>query len=728
MPRSFKHSADLARSRLDIGEAATRVGAEDLLTGFPKFRRLIPILPFLLLAAGSCAYFNTYYNARSYFRAGMKELDQGRPIPAREKFKRTIEKSALVISRWPKSRWVDDATFLVGMSYYHMGQYAKAVRHLEQLVLAFPDSPFVPEAELHRGLALLGNREYGVARIVLDEVRRKYPKLRDDAAYHSARSFHEREQYGRAIDSLGSFVDNFPRSEHARSAVRILAESCYRLERWQQAEDWYERLVQLHNDPKQRTQARLKVAACRLSQGKHEEAVRQVNEVLGRYPDLDDEANLILGRALDALDREADAVAAWRRVQGNNEFGAEAFFRIGKYYEELRDFGTARAHYDTARDRRANSDFGVLAVKRLSLLDAFAQKEGSEDDPAKAAFLLAEVNNLNLEDYDRAVELYQSVYDSFPDSKWAPKALFANAWIVRNVKDDSAGSVGWLNKLIDEYPDTEYADESRRWLGLPVPERAPRIEEPEPESAAAEPVAPEEPETPEEHELLEGDMRKRAPEGLDRPLEDYPPSALPDEQLPPHIRDRLELGRPDEPVRTPGRPEVPPPDTHEPTQESEPAMQLEELVPPETDWQTVDEAAGTVTTLAEGPAGIDSTDTPVPAALDEPAEGLRLDIIHFDIDRSNIRPEDNETLRRNAARLKQSVLGVTVVGHCDPRGTDEYNIALGRRRAEAVKVFLVESGVEGNRIVVRSEGERQLISTSTDEYWLDRRVVFEVGQ
>jgi peptidoglycan-associated lipoprotein len=725
----FKHSTDSIRSQLDIGKASTRVEPEDLLTGFPKLSRLVSVLPLLLLASGSCAYFNTYYNAQSYFRDGMKEIDQGRPIPAKAKFERTIEKSALVISRWPKSRWVDDATFLIGMSYYHMGQYSKAVRHLEQLVLAFPDSPFVPEAELYRGLALLGNREYGVARIVLDEVRRKYPRLRDDAAYHSAMSFCEREQYERAIDSLESFVDGFPRSEHTQSAVEMLAESCFRLERWQEAEAWYERLVELHNDPKQRTQARLKVAACRLSQGKHEEAIRQVNEVLGRYPDLDDEANLILGRASDALDRKTDAVAAWRRVRGNNEFGAEAFFRIGKYYEELRDFETARTHYDTARDRRANSDFGVLAVKRLSLLDAFAQREGSEEDPAKAAFLLAEVNNLNLEDYDRAVALYQSVYDSFPDSKWAPKALFAKAWIIRKVMDDSTGSVGWLSKIIDEYPDTEYADESRRWLGLPVPERTPQVEEPEPESAAVETVGFEEPESTEGQKPPEGDVPKRMPEGLDRPLDDYPPGTMPDEQLPPHIRDRPDLRRPGEPVRTPAKPEVPSPDVQEPIQEPEPAVRPKELVPPETDRQTITETAGTVMTLAEGPTGGDSAETPVSTTPENPAEEFRLDIIHFDFDRYDIRPEDAGTLRKNAAVLKQDPgPEITIVGHCDPTGPDDYNLMLGRKRAEAVRDFLARQGIGRQRLKVRSEGEQRPISTSPDEYWLDRRVAFEVGQ
>ena len=50
--------------------------------------------------------------------------------------------------------------------------------------------------------------------------------------------------------------------------------------------------------------------------------------------------------------------------------------------------------------------------------------------------------------------------------------MFAKAWIVRNAKNDTAGAIPILNQLIAEYPETEYADESRRWLGLPVPKRA----------------------------------------------------------------------------------------------------------------------------------------------------------------------------------------------------------------------------------------------------------------
>lgn len=464
--------------------------SEDSLTASPtRLRRLLPLV--VLLATG-CAYFNTFYNARNYYRDGLKLKEQQQVSQAKARFEKSIEKSALVISRWPQSRWVDDATFLIGRSYYEMGQYGKALRHFERLALAFPNSPLVPEARLFRGMSLLRDGQFGDARVVLGDVQQSHPRLRDEAAYELAVSFYRREEYGRAADSLAAFIERFPRSDRVADAVERLAESCYRLERWEEAGASYDRLVRLLRDPKKRAEARLRAAACRLELGDPTEAVRQAQDVLGRYAELDDEANVLLGRAQAELGKPNEALAAWSRVRGNSDIGAEAFYRIGKFHEEQKSFELAQAHYDTARSRRANSDFGVLAVKRLALLDALAQGDSTERAPAEALFLLAEVHNLNLAEYDEAVRYYRAVHDSFPGSEWAPKALLAVAWIERHVRGDSAATNRVLNEVIAGYRDTEYGDEARRWLGEKVPERR-KPGPPKPDTLAPRPSPPEPP-------------------------------------------------------------------------------------------------------------------------------------------------------------------------------------------------------------------------------------------
>jgi peptidoglycan-associated lipoprotein len=668
------------------------------------------MLPAVLLVTG-CAYFNTYYNAQSYYNDGMRLKEQKQVGQAKGKFEKSIEKSAYVLTRWPKSRWADDATFLIGLSYYQMGHYGKAINHFERLVLAFPKSAFVSEATVHRGLSMLRLKDYGAARVLLDQVRRDYPHLRDVAAFRLAEADHLRDQHERAVDSLAAFVEQFPRSRHRSKAVYYLAESNFALGRWEEAQHWYEQAVRMQSVPKERVEAKLKVVACRLERGECEAAARLVQDVLGRFTELDDEAHLLLGKAYAEMGNTKDAIVAWSSVKGRNDIGAEAFFRIGKHHEESRDFGTARAYYDTARSRRASSDFGVLAIKRLSLLDAFAAGDSTDREPPEALFLLAEVHNLNLTEYDQAKDLYQQVYDSFPESDWAPKALFAKAWLLRNVDADSVPAETLARQVIREYPDTEYADESRRWLGLPVPKRAKKVVAP-PETVAVKPSPeskdPKEPDEP-------GEIAELPPE-MDR----WDESGLPGRSRPPD--------RPGErPGRRPPRPDEGLVELIEEKVQTEPEPEAGDtgLSPPVPEPVPVDTVVGDPSVVPEPPVADTTAGKPqVPRERDAVDE---LEIVHFVTDRWDIRPDDAEALMRAAAWLKQNpTVSVTVVGHCDPRGAEAYNLGLGERRARVVRDFLLNAGIGGDRVEIRSEGERRPISTSPEEYWLDRRAAFEV--
>jgi len=701
-------------------------------------RPLVCLLAAIVLLGAGCAYFNTFYNAQAAYREGMKLKEKNQNTQAKAKFDKAIEKSALLIKRWPKSRWVDDALFLVGSSFYQQGQYDKAVREFDHLNLAFPNSGFVPRGELYRGLALLADKQYGAARVALDAVKQKYPKLADEATYNLAKSFIDRKELARGTDSLAAFLERFPRSRFRMPAVKLLADGSFTLKRYAAAEKWYVSYVRLTNDPKQRALANLKIAACRYEEGRHEEAIAEAMNVLGRYPDLDDEASLLLGKALNEVGRQSEALAAWVKVKGSSDLGAEAAFRIGKHHEEGADFDKARAYYDTAKTRRVDSDYGVLAVKRLALLNALAARttgktaSGDSLTPAEAMFLLAEVNNLNLGDYDKAMELYQNVHDSFPDTDWAAKALFAKAWILRNVKNDTAAATPLLRQEISEYPETEYADESRRWLGLPVPKREKKKAAAEPQLPAAQAAEREketapEPERPplrpEQPPGDTGDVAARERPGM-LPRERREPGRLP--------------GRPDLAKGPPGREEPPGNEPDAPSVEETPGAPTPSgdardphREPPATvpsPGATVPGRQDSVTLEPPAVPKADTAELPKTPAAPEPKPGAapRLEIAHFATDSWQIQAADSARLRADAESLKAHPdVKVVVVGHCDPRASEWYNRELGLKRAQAVRDFLVTEGIDAGRISVRSEGEKRPISTKPDEYWLDRRAEFE---
>ena len=95
----------------------------------------------------------------------------------------------------------------------------------------------------------------------------------------------------------------------------------------------------------------------------------------------------------------------------------------------------------------------------------------------------------------------------------------------------------------------------------------------------------------------------------------------------------------------------------------------------------------------------------------------------FDFDKAVLRPEAQRTLERQAAWMKQnSRVSVTVEGHADERGTREYNLALGERRATAAKNFLVALGIDPGRISTLSYGkERPAALGHTEAAWAQNR-------
>jgi peptidoglycan-associated lipoprotein len=104
-------------------------------------------------------------------------------------------------------------------------------------------------------------------------------------------------------------------------------------------------------------------------------------------------------------------------------------------------------------------------------------------------------------------------------------------------------------------------------------------------------------------------------------------------------------------------------------------------------------------------------------------------MIHFDYDRSDIRAEDAPNLDRKAAILEANpAVRVRISGHADERGSDEYNLALGTRRAASAKRYLENKGVDGSRLEVISYGEERPLSAGADETaWANnRRDEFEI--
>jgi peptidoglycan-associated lipoprotein len=112
-----------------------------------------------------------------------------------------------------------------------------------------------------------------------------------------------------------------------------------------------------------------------------------------------------------------------------------------------------------------------------------------------------------------------------------------------------------------------------------------------------------------------------------------------------------------------------------------------------------------------------------PGIAGEVFESKLLKDIHFDFDKYDILPEDAGILKENAALLMNyPKVKIQVEGHCDERGTNEYNLALGERRANAAKKYLLSLGISTDRISSISYGEEKPLDAGhNEEAWSKNR-------
>lgn len=121
----------------------------------------------------------------------------------------------------------------------------------------------------------------------------------------------------------------------------------------------------------------------------------------------------------------------------------------------------------------------------------------------------------------------------------------------------------------------------------------------------------------------------------------------------------------------------------------------------------------------------------LPPELVRKIEAFEASNIYFDFDKSNLSSEAQETLKKKAAFLRNNpALSLLIAGNCDNRGTEEYNLALGERRADSARQYLIALGISGARIKTISYGELRPADPADNEVaWaINRRDTFRLFQ
>jgi peptidoglycan-associated lipoprotein len=162
---------------------------------------------------------------------------------------------------------------------------------------------------------------------------------------------------------------------------------------------------------------------------------------------------------------------------------------------------------------------------------------------------------------------------------------------------------------------------------------------------------------------------------------------------------------------------------------AEPEPQPEPEPEPQVQEPTVDEAAERARREAEAQRRREEEERRRAEAERNRVLAVIAERVHFDFDKSDVRPDAEQVLQRKVAVLREYPgVDLRIEGHCDERGSNEYNLALGQRRAEAVRRYLVSYGIDVGRFATISYGEeRPAARESNEDAWeQNRRAEFRV--
>jgi TolA-binding protein len=429
-------------------------------------RILLSILCWVILSASSgCAYFNTFYNAERYYKEALKK-EESKQGSGKEEFKKSLEKAVIVARDYPESRWIDDAFFLIAMNYYWMENYEKACTQFEGFLEHFSDSPFTEEANYYYALTLVELKRYSEGRLAL---QRMFDSKRfgREARFRWALVFKEEEDWEAARSAFKGFLERHPRGDLANEARLHLAEIELAGGDTISAIKTYERYLKRAETSKENFERSVTLAELHYFNREFHASHRTLKKIKGHYSDIDEKCDLLTGKIELAEGDSAKAEKILSKIPSGGS-RAEAFFILANLYEVQARYDLALAYYDTVITYEKRSDYAAVAERKKTLLEARIVEPDSADttevDPAEEQFLLAQTYFLSLSDVERALIEYAKVVDEYPESEYAPKALYGIVWLKKYRLNDTLWQIE-LERLLELYPESQAAKDARELLG-----------------------------------------------------------------------------------------------------------------------------------------------------------------------------------------------------------------------------------------------------------------------
>lgn len=408
------------------------------------------------------AYFNIYYNAEKYYKLGIKPLEDDKPVD-RTYLDKSIEKSSKILQFHQNSKYVDDALILIGKSYMYKGEYSKAIKKFTELIDYFPDSKYFEEALFYLGKTYLMQQDTNISLTIFNQVISRNGKFQNEAIKEIVNIYVEKKDFNSAdslIENISINAKNTPVNLFLKGKIKYLKKE-------------YD--VALKNFLKINIKSLPKdfvfdyyryIIGCYIEIGDLKNGEKYTNRAIDIFQN-HNKRNAFYYLKVQIFEKKKEYEKSINLIDeilsGRDRYLMDSLlFKKGYMYEKyFNDLKNAEKSYRMLTESQQNSPLFYQAEAKskslqilLSLHDENLQL--SEEEKVKNMFLLAEIEYFFLERTEDAIKGYKNIIDSFPLSYYSPKSLFALSYIYLKEYNDTLKSVEFLEKVVSDYPSTEF--------------------------------------------------------------------------------------------------------------------------------------------------------------------------------------------------------------------------------------------------------------------------------
>lgn len=383
------------------------------------------VIPLALLLLSGCVYFNTFFVARKKFNEAEKsqkenaekQLEQefrgnsgggagqrkGRKAPGgrnrnvgrsggssekmtskanaqeRSLYESAIEKASKVLTYHPDSKWADDALWLIGKSYFNMGDYSLAERKFKELVVNHPESKFADDAYYFMGLSQIELQTENLAIESFEKIESEFKnsEYMDEIYFNKGRLAANKKDYAEAIDLFRQFLERYPKEDSAGLAAFTMGQCYEELGEHYSAYKEYRLVKKYGPSRKLEFESSLAAGSAILKTDSIAVGMKILNDLAKdeRYYTVSARIRLKIAEGYRLQNEIEKSIAEYETIADQNSKtaeSAEAYYRLGLIYQnELFDVEKAKESFGSVQNEFRSSEFRNLALARSAQIAKF---------------------------------------------------------------------------------------------------------------------------------------------------------------------------------------------------------------------------------------------------------------------------------------------------------------------------------------------------------------------